>query len=73
MVSKMSLDILDCLVLMVKGDTDGWKSSYWEDRLKKIIKTTLDIPHEEVKQKTIELLNILGARGFLEYRKLLPD
>jgi hypothetical protein len=72
MVSKKPTDILECLILMVKGDAEGWRVSYWKDRLKKIISTALEISEEEVKQKAIDLLNILGARGFLEFRDLLP-
>jgi hypothetical protein len=64
---------LDCLVLIVKGDVEGWRISYWKDRLKGIIKVALSISDEVVRQKAIELLNILGAKEFIEFRELLPD
>lgn len=72
MMGKMPLDVLECLILIVKGDAEGWRISYWKERLKGLISSAINMD-KEVRQKAIELLNILGAKGFLEFRELLPD
>ena len=71
MVTKMPLDILDCLIMMVKGDTEGWRAGYWKERLEKIIYAIKGNSDNKIREKAKELLNILGSKGLLEFRNFI--
>jgi hypothetical protein len=61
-----------CVSLMIDGDLQGWEIHGWMDQLRAILSTTIQSADTIAKQSAIEVVNRLGAKGFLPFRELLP-
>lgn len=62
---------IECLNLMVKGDTMGWNISGWLEPMRTVLRTALRSSDSAVHQKAMNLAHELGARGYQEFRELL--
>lgn len=62
---------LRILVCMVKGDKEGWRVEGWKESARSILKAAIDAgePHKQV---AVDLINLLGRRGYVSMGDLLP-
>jgi hypothetical protein len=56
---------------MVKGDKEGWLLLGKEDTAREIISAAINSDNLEAQNAAVELINFLGARGYLKFRDLL--
>lgn len=63
---------LHCLLLITETDTDGWGVYGWKDDAYRLIETGL-AGDEPSKQLAVDVANLLIARGFHEFRGLMPE
>ena len=66
-------EVVECLRLMVEGSKEEWAIHGWDDDARKILAAGLESGSEIVHQAAEDLVNRLGARGFLQYRHLLSS
>jgi hypothetical protein len=69
---KFSHLCVECLRLMIEGDKQGWCVYGWTEEARTIITEALGSEDEEAASAAINLIHILGARGFFDFRDLLP-
>jgi hypothetical protein len=72
LAETMPGETVRCLSLMIEGALDGWKISSWLKELRVILSLIIQHSDAAAKQIAIDLLNKLGAKGYLEFRDLLP-
>ena len=63
---------ITCLRLMVEGAKESWRVQGWGNYLRKILQTAIQDPDHEIQQAAVQLIHLLGARGYSEFRELLP-
>jgi hypothetical protein len=63
---------MECLRLMIEGDTEGWRVRSWREHVRTILATAIQNPDVETRQAAENLVHRLGARGYFEFRDLLP-
>ncbi len=68
----MPLAAVQCFDLMIKGDKEGWHVHGWREHIRSVLVTALRGDMETNRAAT-DLINRLGAKGFLEFRDLLPE
>lgn len=61
---------LDVLAAVVRSDRNGWGRHMWKDDAREVIRIVLAKP--ETAEAARILLNELGARGYLDFRDLMP-
>jgi len=71
LVDSKPTTVVECLELLIEGDEEGWHVYVWRQHIKKIISSALRTTDKNVKRNATELLNRLGARGFLDFRELI--
>jgi hypothetical protein len=57
---------------MVDGDKEGWSILGWREYARMILTTAIQGSDLEAWQAAVDLVHRLGARGFFEFRDLLP-
>jgi hypothetical protein len=62
---------IECLDLMVEGDKEGWGINRWGNYPRTILVNARQSANENAQEIAVNLINRLGARGYLEYRNLL--
>jgi hypothetical protein len=70
--SIMPFDAIECLHIVVEKSKDNFEFYGWQKNARSIISAVLNSDNENAKELAIETIHILGARGYLEYRDLLP-
>lgn len=60
------------LRLIVKGDTKGWRVRSWREHVRTILATAIQGTDAGSRQAAMDLVHRLGARGYFEFRDLLP-
>lgn len=63
--------VIECLRLLVEGDSEGWGILSWKSLLRNILLKTITISSS--RDAAMALINYLGYRGYPEYRDILPD
>jgi hypothetical protein len=71
MSGEMPADAVECLRLMVEGDKERWAIHGWRDHPRIILDTAIKSKDNKAREASEDLVNRLGARGFLQYRDLL--
>lgn len=61
---------LTLLRKLLAGSKDKWAVLAWDESIKEILRTALDA--EETREQAVALVHELGARGYMEFRGLLP-
>ena len=68
--SVRPIEVLECVQLMIDGADEDWKIVGWRDEIRQILTVGLQAGDSARNAATI-LVNILGAKGHLEFRDLL--
>lgn len=63
---------ITCLRLMVEGAKESWRVQGWGNYPRKILQTAIQNPDHDVQRDAVQLIHLLGARGYSEFRELLP-
>ena len=51
--------------------TSGWHIYHWREQARLLLSTVINGNNPEAKQTAIDIINRLGARGFLEFMDLI--
>ncbi|MEW6542563.1 MAG: hypothetical protein AB1411_03015 [Nitrospirota bacterium] len=73
LAEAMPNESVRCALLMIEGDLKGWEIHGWRNELRAILSTVIRSTRPNALQGAVELVNRLGAKGFLEFRDLLPS
>jgi hypothetical protein len=65
-------ETVECLRLMIEGDQEGWHMHIWREHARTILTKALQGTNIEARQAAVDLIHRLGARGYFEFRDLLP-
>lgn len=71
LANNMPFETVRCLRLMIEGDKEGWHIYHWQKQARLLLSTSIDSTNPEVRQTAIDVINRLGARGFLEFMDLI--
>lgn len=63
--------VLQCVELLIEGDSEGWTISGAQDNLKALFTAALRSGDQQIVTKARALVNRLGARGFMQFGDLL--
>jgi hypothetical protein len=63
---------VECLALIVEGDKDGWGVLSWPQHARNLLAAAIHSADETARMGAINLVHYLGARGYSEFRDLLP-
>lgn len=69
--SEFPAEALDCARLMIEGAKEPWLVMAGRDHIRSIISATLAAAIPAAKKAAVELVNLLAAKGHLEFRDLL--
>ncbi len=72
LAEAMPEEAVRCVSLMIEGDLQGWEIHSWRDELRAILSTGIRAADRTAPRSAVEVVNRLGAKGFLEFRELLP-
>lgn len=65
-------DVIRCVSLIIEGEhLHGWEITGWRGELRSILSTVISQSDMSASQKAAQVIQRLGAKGFLEYRDLL--
>jgi len=67
------LKTLTALRSLVEGASEAWRIFSWREDIRTILQAAAPSAEVAVKMAATELINILAARGFPEFRDLLPQ
>ncbi len=73
LVEKMPLASVECLKKLVESDKKGWHIEGWRKHARTILTTAIQSDNAKAREAAIDLIHIIGARGFRGFRDLLPD
>ena len=71
MVDRYPETVIDALTEMVEGN-DPWGFPAWVSALRPILESALSSGHRQAREKAIDLIHLLGAKGLREFEQLLP-
>lgn len=71
--ANFPIEVLDCVKILIEGQTSSIELSCWEDELRGIFIHTRQNPELQVRKFSDEVIERLGRRGYLGYRDLLSD
>jgi hypothetical protein len=63
---------VECLRLMVEGDYESWHMHIWREHARTILAKAIQGTDIHGRQAAVDLTHQLGARGYFEFRDLLP-
>ena len=69
---RFPLDSIGCLSVLVEKDVEGISIHAWADDIRTVIQTAIQVGDRSAKAIAVDLIHKLGARGFFEFRNLLP-
>lgn len=72
LVTDMPKRAVECLRMIVDGDIERWAIHGWMDRARTILEKAIQGQTPEAREAAVDLVHRLGARGYLEFRDLLP-
>lgn len=67
----MPKEVVRSVSLMIEGDLEVWTIHGWLKELRAILSITIRGSDLDARKATVEIVNRLGAKGFLEFRDLL--
>jgi hypothetical protein len=73
LAEAMPKEVVRCVSLMIEGDLEAWTIHGWLKDLRAILSKIIRSSDLNARQATVEIVNRLGAKGFLEFRDLLPS
>ena len=59
-----------CLRLLVLGDTKGWAVMSWREKAREVLQTALASGDAAARRAARDLQNLLGSRGYGDFRRL---
>lgn len=71
LVETYPLEVIQCSKMMVENDRKGWGVAYWRDELRTVIEKALKSANQEAIKNATEFVNVLVARGSIDFAKLL--
>lgn len=71
LANSMPFETVRCLHLMIEGDKEGWHIYHWREQARLLLSTAINGTNPEAKQTAIDIINRLGARGFLGFMDLI--
>jgi hypothetical protein len=71
LVRIMSIQVLDCLQLIIEGDSQRWTTFGSREEIRKIISDALKSGDSAASKRARGLVNVLAARGHVEFMDLL--
>jgi len=63
---------VECLALIVECDKDGWAVLSWREHARNLLAQAIHSADQTARIRAIDLIHNLGARGYSEFRDLLP-
>jgi hypothetical protein len=72
MVDLATVEVVRCLSAIIDSDKEGWNIHGWIEPARKILSVGMGSSDAEARQEAETVLQRLGARGYLEFRDLLP-
>lgn len=63
---------VECLALIVEGDKDGWAVLSWREHARNLLGGAIHSADQTARMRAINLVHYLGARGYSEFRDLIP-
>lgn len=60
------------LRLMIQGDAQGWSVLVWDEEISNILSSVLGAEDRMAKLEALDVIEVLGARGYGQYRRFLP-
>jgi hypothetical protein len=72
LAEAMPHETVQCLDRMIEGDKDGWRASAWGNQTRTILAAAIRGGDPVARESAENLVHRLGARGFLDFRDLLP-
>jgi hypothetical protein len=72
-VDDMPLPAVESLRLIINADTEGWGIYGWRDEAELILGKAIRGTEPAARDAAIEIIHQLGARGYSEFRALLPS
>jgi hypothetical protein len=71
LAEAMPKKVVRSVSLMIEGDLEVWTIHGWLKELHAILSLTIRSSDLDARKATVEVVNRLGAKGFLEFRDLL--
>jgi len=71
--TRIPVDVMECLRLIVEGDKEGWNIRTWREPKRTILETALRSRDPIARQRAESLIHRLGARGYWDFRDLLRE
>lgn len=71
LANSMPFETVRCLRFIIEGDKEGWYIYHWREQARLLLSTVINGTNPEAKQIAIDIINRLGARGFLEFMDLI--
>lgn len=68
----MPRQAIECLKLIVEVDKDEWGVYGWRDNAREILSAAIESGDPDARNAAVSLLNLLGARGYRDFRDLVP-
>lgn len=72
LATEMPMQTVQCLRLMVEGDTEGWRVQAWRGPTRTILDVAIQSTDTQARQAAMDIVHRLGARGYFEFGDLLP-
>lgn len=73
LAADMPWKTVECLRLIAEGDTESWRTHAWSEHARAILATAIQSTDTKAREAAIDLVHRLGARGYFEFRDLLPQ
>lgn len=69
---SMPAKAVECLAMIFEGDKEGWGVLVWREHARKILAEAIQSADLSARSAAVALVNRFGARGYPEFRDLLP-
>lgn len=70
---SMPAEAMDCLYMILSGDSDDWRVIGSDEKAKEIIRTALKSGNEDTRRQAVDLVNHLGSMGYFDFGELLKQ
>jgi hypothetical protein len=64
--------VLSCFQMIVEGNPSGWRAYNWHENARPLLSAIVGSHDAVAKEQAVALIHRLGARGYTEFRDLLP-
>ena len=73
LAADMPADVVDCLRLILEGDTEGWRTFTFQGVQRRILRAALRSGDSKAREIAEDVINRLGARGQWDLGELLHE